>query len=547
MNITCAKRYLNIPVRVGAPKRAMTLSIDGRVMRRFEVELAETEPSFWTYLDLMPFAGREILVDIDPPLARADLLQQSDSPIDSDDVYDERSTVRGARRMRPAFHFTSKRGWLNDPNGLVYYDGEYHLFYQHNPFGTEWGNMHWGHAVSPDLLHWEELGDALHMAEHSRGMCFLGCAIVDEHNLGGFQTGPHKTLLAYFTDTGLGECLTYSTDRGRTWRLYDGNPVVKHTGRDPKVFWYAEPGSNDGHWVMVLYDEDESGQDCIMLVSDDLKAWRTTSRRKGYYECPDLIQLPMDGDAARAKWVLYAADGRYEIGSFDGRVFTPETDRLQLWRGAFYAAQTYSGVTDGRCIQIGWARGVTFHPLPFNQQMAVPVELTLRTTANGLRLCAQPVRELEALRLGQFNWSEMALPDSAPQDMTVASAGTAAWGDAPGYDLQLDVDVGAARRIVLSVFGAVVEFEAVGQTLRCGAVSAPHAPDGAHLRLRVLKDHGSLEVFAGADAALALSVADRPAQIDQSIWLCADGGAARLCTGVLYGLRSVWRPAPLAA
>lgn len=529
-------------------------------MRRFEIELAETDLTWWATIDLVQFAGAVVSLDIDPLLNDLRCVVLSDVPIDDDTSYVE-STIEQRRRVaRPAFHFTSRRGWLNDPNGLVYCDGEYHLFYQHNPFGTEWGNMHWGHAVSPDLLHWEELGDALYMAEHSHGMCFSGSAIGDELNLTGFQSGRHKTLLAFFTDTGLGECLTYSTDRGRTWQLYAGNPVVKHTGRDPKVFWYGEPGANAGHWVMILYDEDEGSQDFIFLVSDDLTTWRTASRRNGYYECPDLVKLPADGDTARTKWVLYAGNGQYEIGSFDGRVFTPETHRLKLWHGAFYGAQTFSGVNDGRCIQIGWARGVTFHPLPFNQQMTVPVELRLRTTANGLRLCAQPVRELDALRIWRREWRDLALADGdwfthgvsfsiAPHPAewhnisVLPATGTPADIDAAGHEIYTEIEIGTADRIELMLQGISIIYDATATTLTCGHVSAQFAADDGVLRLRVLQDSGSLEIFAGVNGLVVLSVAGRPHLFDRSWRLLATGGEAHLRSLIVHGLRGVW-PTP---
>ena len=564
MQLLCEKRYLNLPVRTGAQKRHATVHLAGRVLRNFEFEYAPTDPEFWVQLDLAPFAGKTIELTIDPPLSplQASQLLPSDTPAEADTLYQERAIKQDRKIMRPAFHFTSKRGWLNDPNGLVYFDGEYHLFYQHNPFGTQWGNIHWGHAVSPDLVHWEELGDALQMAEHARDMVFSGCALVDEKNTAGFQTGAVKTLLAFFTDTGLGECLAYSNDHGRSWTLYENNPVVAHKGRDPRVLWYANP-SGGGHWVMVLYDENTGGRDFVFYTSPDLKAWTFASRIEGFYECPDLVRLTIDGDPNRARWVLYAADGRYHTGAFDGYVFTPDGALQQLWRGNFYAAQTYSNAPDGRCIQIGWGRGIEFADLPFNQQMTVPVDLSLRTTADGMRLCAQPVRELKTLRIWRRDWSAVALTDGEKftQGLLFRCAPNAAhWHDitllpadgspsdikAAGYELRVSIDLGAAERITIDLQGQSIIYDVAAQTLSCAHVSAKLAPHAGHLELCALLDSGSLEIFGGdgrAQGQVALSVAYRGKLSDRTLRVFAEGGDARLLTATLFGLRTIW-PTP---
>jgi fructan beta-fructosidase len=549
MDILCDKRFLNFPVRTGAPKHTFTLSVDGTPRRRFEVEIAPADAAFWANLDLQPFQGRTVHIDVDPPLPAAAELPLTDEPLGYDSLYVEGALEQGRRTARPAFHFTARRGWLNDPNGLVFYDGEYHLFFQHNPYGTEWGNMHWGHAVSADLVHWEEIGDALHMVEHAHGMCFSGSALVDEHDVTGFRTGPEKTLLAFFTDTGRGECLAYSNDRGRSWSLYEGNPVVAHTGRDPKVFWFDAPDApGGGHWVMVLYDErdertpQENCQDFIVLTSHDLKTWTTASRIKDLYECPDLVRLPVPAGAGE-RWVLYAADGRYMLGSFDGFTFTPDAAddaRHTLWHGCFYAAQTYSNAPDGRCIQIGWSRGTRFGNLPFSQQMAVPVDLRLKHTRDGLRLCADPVPELESLRVRRSDLGSFELRDGEPRTQPLSDP------DAAGYELQVDVALGGARRFELQLRGLSIVYDVDAQALIAGDVRASFAPADDRLRLHVFQDSGSLEIFAGdaqASGRAALIVADRPSLSDAAVRLTAHGGAATVHALTVFGLRGIW-PTP---
>ena len=263
---------------------------------------------------------------------------------------------------RPRRHFTAPRGWLNDPNGLVYAYGEYHLFYQHNPTGVQWGNMHWGHAVSPDLFHWQDLGDAVFPDPRRGDWAFSGCAILDRDNVAGLQEGSEPPILVFYTSTARGECLLYSNDRGRTFKEYAGNPVVRHAGRDPKVFFHAPTA----RWVMTVYEEVNH---IAFYSSADLRHWDFESRIHGFYECPDLFEL--DG-----RWVLTAADGRYQLGKFDGHAFEPETLPRPLFGGGRnYAGQSYSNL-DGRRVMVFWLRGeAPFAGQDFNQQMSLPVEL----------------------------------------------------------------------------------------------------------------------------------------------------------------------------
>ncbi len=275
--------------------------------------------------------------------------------IRTDALYDE--------TYRPQFHFTARANWLNDPNGLVYDQGEYHLFFQHNPTGIEWGNMTWGHATSRDLVHWEQLPNAIE--PDPLGTIFSGSAVVDRHNSAGFQVGSRPPLVAIYTAAGdtspeskgqpFTQCLAYSNDRGRTWTKYDGNPVLNHIvggNRDPKVIWHAPTQ----RWIMALYlDGNEFG----LFSSPDLKHWEPiqTLALPDCSECPDFFPLPVDGDKNHIKWVFTAANGHYLIGSFDGAKFTQEGGPFAADYGAnYYAVQTYSDLpeSDGRRIQVAW-------------------------------------------------------------------------------------------------------------------------------------------------------------------------------------------------
>lgn len=300
---------------------------------------------------------------------------------------------------RPRFHFTTRRGWINDPNGLICYDGEYHLFYQHNPYEREWENMHWGHAVSNDLIHWEELPDAL-FPDHLGGM-FSGSTVIDYENTTGYGKKDAPAMVAAYTAAGPEkqvQCIAYSLDKGRTFTKYPGNPVIDSKNRwnsqdtrDPKIFRY-EPNRE---WVMVLNERDGHS----IYTSSDLKDWKYESHTTGFWECPELFELAVDGDPDNKKWVMYGASGTYMIGSFDGRKFTPEAGKYYYTTGSIYAAQTFTNIpgSDGRRIQIGWGR--ISHPgMPFNGMMLLPTELSLRTTKEGIRLFSVPVKEVEKLQ-----------------------------------------------------------------------------------------------------------------------------------------------------
>jgi fructan beta-fructosidase len=328
--IVASEPLLLLPIENGGPKRNVTVSVGGEELRNFDIELADGEPDWWAKLDLTSWQGKEVTVRVNavPGDSRAlDQLRQSKTLPDEATAYKE--PLRGQLR------FSSRVGWLNDPNGMVYSQGQYHLFYQHNPYGWDWGNMHWGHAMSSDMVHWNEMPIALY--PHSAGdMVYSGSAVVDKANTSGWKSGPNDLLVVAYTSTGRGECITYSNDKGRTWTEYEGNPVIKHKGegRDPRVLWH-EPTK---HWVLVVWRHDEDqktpgdkgGMD--FYTSKDLKKWTFQSRSEGWFECPDFFELPIENE--QKKWVLTGASSDYRIGTFDGKKFVAERPSLRATRGA---------------------------------------------------------------------------------------------------------------------------------------------------------------------------------------------------------------------
>jgi fructan beta-fructosidase len=542
--ITLAKRYLHLPVKTGAAKRRLKLTVDDRTVREFEIELAATasadeksadeKPDFHAFCDVGAWAGRKLTIEVGKLPIRSKALEgitQSDELPAAGELYRE--------KHRPQFHFTSRRGWLNDPNGLVYLEGEYHLFYQHNPYGWAWGNMHWGHAVSKDLVRWKEQPIALYPQKFG-DWCFSGSAVVDARNTAGFKAGDADVLVAAYTSTGRGECIVYSNDRGRTWKEYAGNPVVRHQGRDPKLLWH-EPTRR---WVMAVYDEHAGGQHIAFYTSPDLKQWGLASRIEGFFECPDLFELPViqDGKAkdtarkaqpAPTRWVLYAADGKYILGDFDGRTFRRESGKHQVWHGNFYAAQTFSDVPDGRRIQIGWANGVAFPGMPFNQQMTIPVELTLHAAPDGPRMFAEPVKELASLH-GAASGAKHELPRTV-----IAGSRSVDGVKSDLLRIVAELEPGKAQAVGLIVRGVPIEYDTAKQQLTCRTVAAPVKLTGGLLRLEVLVDRGSVEIFAGRGAT-ALSVAVIPDEKNRSVVVTSRGGQATLRSLVAWELERAW-------
>ncbi|MFO0969341.1 MAG: DUF4980 domain-containing protein [Gemmataceae bacterium] len=478
--VEVTSRFLFFPVKNGAKQRKVNVVVDGKIERFFDVELADAKADWWAPLDVSAWRGKKLTIEAGrAPAGSAALasIDQGDELKGDADLYRE--------PLRPQFHFSPKRGWTNDPNGLVFFNGEYHLFFQHNPYGWGWGNMHWGHAVSKDLVHWVELGDALY--PDAMGPVFSGSAVVDWKNTSGFGKDGKPPLVLIYTAAGnpTVQCLAYSRD-GKSFTKYAGNPVLKQItpgNRDPKVFWH-EPTKR---WVMTLYVEVDKKHTIHFLTSPDLKDWTVRSKIDGFFECPDFFELPIDGDATRKKWVLTAASSEYMIGGFDGEKFTPETPKLPGHRGrGFYAAQTFSDIpaADGRRIQIGWLQAPS-PGMAFNQAMSVPLELSLRTTPDGPRLAWAPVKELNGLR-GKSH---------AGYKITLTNSETTLTDRAELVDLEAVFKPGKGK-VTFLVRDIPVVYDGAKEELIVNKHRAPAPLRGGHMELRILVDRTAIEVFA---------------------------------------------------
>ncbi|MCH8044284.1 MAG: DUF4980 domain-containing protein [Planctomycetes bacterium] len=517
--IVLDKKYLLFPINNSAKACRMKISIDGKVVQDFDINLATSSVDWWAKLDMSKYAGKTATVNVDrlPAESRGLALVEASATIrHAQPLYDE--------TLRPQLRFSQMRGWNNDPNGMVYYDGEYHFFWQSNPFGPKWANMFWGHAVSKDLVHWQELPVALYPRVMAVKHCFSGSAHVDEHNTGGWQTGDEKVMVAAFTDTGCGEAIAVSNDRGRTWKYIEQNPVIKHNGRDPKLVWY-EPGK---HWVIAVYDIFGGKRTIAFYTSKDLKKWELGSRLEGFHECPELFELPVDGDAKNKRWVVFGADAAYYVGTFDGKTFKPEHDKkYRVHHGPYYASQCFSRTPDGRVIQVGWAR-INMPGMPFNQAFSLPTELTLKTTPQGIRLCAQPIKELETLRGKAHSADGKTLSPEKPIRFKT---------DGQLFDIVVEIQLTGAKEIKLSFGGSQVIYNVASATL--DGMRLPLV-DGK-LKFRVLVDRPMYEIVGGEGDVYKTAGRRDAGKVIDSIQLSASGGTAKIETLKIYPMQSIWR------
>lgn len=532
ITVQLGQKYLNFPIRGWSGEadydhKMMRIIHEGEVLDEFSISLANSSPDWWGFFPLDQYQGETLTVELDNPSGKDGLkkVYASESLANQDQLYKE--------RYRQQIHFSNKRGWNNDPNGMIYFSGKWHLYFQYNPYGWGWGNMHWGHAVSEDLVHWEELPAALYSPDHDH-MAFSGGATVDKQNTTGFRRNGVDPLIATYTRTGSGEHLALSYDGGKTFDEFVGNPVVEHEGRDPKVIWY-EPGN---HWVMIVYDEDpahsrqlETGGQArfyqhAFYTSPDMKDWTYQSGVHTMFECPELFELPVEGESGSSKWVMYDGDGKYFVGSFDGKEFTKEQELKEYDHGgAFYASQTFSNVPeeDGRRIQIGWFQTETPY-MPFNQSMTFPTELKLRRIDDEYTLTPTPVEEIKNLHKETYQAQDMVIEDS-----TFSSP-------IRGDQLHLiaEIDRGSARQFGLNINGYQLNYNRLRTDL-----NDTFYPIGNIVKFEIIVDKVGMEIFID-DGVLYYALEYNSVDNEKELNITSSGGKIVIKKLRIHELESIW-------
>jgi fructan beta-fructosidase len=481
---------------------------------------------------------------------------------------------------RPQYHFTPPRNFMNDPNGTVFYKGEYHLFYQYNPEGNVWGHMSWGHAISGDMVHWQNLPVALHEFP-GEYMAYSGSAVVDWNNTSALcqnsDTQDRSCLVAVYTAAHKqrqNQNIAFSNDRGRTWTNYAGNPVADLEAsdfRDPNVFWY-EPQHK---WVMVAALADE--RMAVILDSPDLKHWTKRSTfgpagdTAGQWECPDLIELPVDGKNEKT-WVLLISRNpgapaggtgvRYLIGKFDGTKFTSDgSDGPVLWADGgkdFYAANTWNDMprSDGRRVWVGWFSNWQYanaEPTPlWRGAQSIPRSLMLRRYADGLRLVQSPIQELQSLRHQRLRLVNLGVAEANQEIRKIGLKGEV-------YECEVELQSLQADEIGLRLRKSKDEETLVGfdaahgevfiDRTRSGEVSFSKDFPGRHtaklgknakVKLHVFVDRSSVEVFAN-DGERVLSDRVYPHPGSDEIELYAKGAGGKIVSLTMWELDSIWK------
>jgi fructan beta-fructosidase len=473
-------------------------------------------------------------------------------------------TTYNLEKYRPDLHFAPKKNWMNDPNGMVYFKGEYHLFFQHNPNDSIWGPMHWGHAVSKDMINWQELPIALYPDE--LGTIFSGSAVVDWHNTSGFFPD-EPGIVAIFThhldkDDGTPavqtQSLAYSHDKGRTWTKYEGNPVLGHPTkvdfRDPKVFWHAETAK----WLMTL----ATGQTVTFYSSPNLIDWQFESEfgdnigsHDGVWECPDLFELAVDNSEEK-KWVLLVSIGddpqfesgsrtQYFIGSFDGSTFTADNKEIH-WLD--FGKDNYAGVSfsdipteDGRRIYMGWMSNWRYaNQVPtegWRSQMTLPRTLALRHVGAQLLVVQNPVEELDSYFTKVVEFDDVLINSEETKTFAV---------DKSSVEIVLEIDNHDAKQ-----FGVVLSHTASQKTVlvieaETNRVTLDRKDSGQiafsenfsnhqefnlqatnKVDLRIIVDSSSIEVFFN-EGAYAVTSLIYPDKVCEEITLFSLGGAIQV-------------------
>ena len=406
------KKFLLLPVQDDAPEGKVNIVVnnEGQLAQSMNIRLARERVDSYVPLDLSAYVNQKVSIDI-AGMPSSSLCWKELKMSDSFDMTNK-------EKFRPVYHHTPAYGWMNDPNGMFYKDGVYHLYFQYNPYGSVWGNMHWGHSTSTDLMHWKFEGCAI--VPDAWGAIFSGSCVVDHENTAGFGK---EAVVAFYTSaksTPWGDIqmqsMAYSLDNGKTFTKYEGNPILTSSEkdfRDPKVFWYA-PGK---HWVMIL----AVGQHMEIYSSVNLKEWKKESEfgamqgaHGGVWECPDLVEIPVEGTREK-KWVLICnlnpggpfggSAAQYFVGSFDGKKFvneSPTQTKWMDWGKDNYATVTWNNAPDGRCIALGWMSNWQYaNNVPTRQYRSANTlarDLTLYREGQELYLKSTPSVEVKKAR-----------------------------------------------------------------------------------------------------------------------------------------------------
>lgn len=516
MKIEIKHKYLIFPVNTLSSYKKMIFSFNEDSDYTLDIRLDNLHPDYYAYVDVSRYMDKTISVSVNPEMEIS--FQESDT-MNIASLYEE--------PYRPQVHFTAKNGWINDPNGLIYFNGKYHMFYQHNPCENKWNNMHWGHAVSTDMLHWEETDIALF--PDKTGAMFSGSAIVDEKNLLGIREGDTPTVLLYYTATSpFSQYIAYSTDALKTVKKYGYSPVIPHivgSNRDPKVVFCEEWGA----YAMALYlEQDIYG----IFKSDNLLNWNLVQRLSlsSDDECPDLF--PINADDGSRKWVFIGAHDRYLVGDMKKDGFSPTQDAQSLHYGkSAYAGQTFSGMPNGRVVRIDWDKW-NIHTPNISGQMSFPSEFTLKEIDGVYYICALPIKEIESI-YDKSEFSEgIAVHANIPEKISLERA---------PYIIKMSIAPPASTQLSMKIFGIDISFSKPENSVKISDTTAPATLVSSNWDIVMLVDRCSVELYLDG-GKIYLSTVDEKTYCDYNLpYLEIVSTTDCEIRGVeIHSLKSIW-------
>ncbi len=567
VRVTADGKYLILPVQESNDEATVNVLVDGKTDKTLSVRLAKSKVDYTVPLKIEDYKGKKVLLNVVTSQSRSSVREAKEDAcwqnISVSDTFD----TSNREKFRPAYHHTPLYGWMNDPNGMFYKDGEWHLCYQWNPYGSKWQNLSWGHSVSRDLIHWEHRPDAV-IEPDGLGMIFSGSSAVDRSGSAGFGK---DAVVAMYTSAAASQIqsLAWSDDNGETFTKYDGNPVLTldSEARDPNMFWGAERNV----WILVLAHALD--HEMLIFSSPDMKDWtlessfgRGLGAQDGVWECPDLFELPVNGESGK-KWVLLCnlnpggpfggSATQYFIGDFDGKTFTSDTDdsgkvptKWLDYGKDHYATVSFSDAPDGRRTVIGWMSNWQYAPevptMQFRSANTLPREVGIFRAPDGqLYVSSTPSPEVDALRgalvksVSKTSLGSKARTYSIPElceiDMEISPK--------KAESVEIELSNAAGEKVVM-VYDAksdslsfdrresgIVDFS---QDFPAVTVS-PAYTDGDKVGLRIFIDRSSIEVF-GKDGRFAMTNLVFPNSPYSRLSVRATGGSARLSDLKIYSI-----------
>lgn len=571
VRVESGERYLMIPVQEANEDATVHILVDGKLEKTIYVRLAKSKVDYSMPLDISAYDGHNIVLNIITSQNRSSLREAKEDACWSHFTLSDTIDVTNREKYRPAYHHTPQYGWMNDPNGMFYNDGVWHLYYQWNPYGSKWQNMTWGHSSSKDLINWEHHGTAIE--PNGLGSVFSGSSAIDREGSAGFGK---DAVVAMYTSAGASQIqsLAYSHDNGETFTIYPGNPVLtlESEARDPNMFWNAERKV----WTLILAHALE--HEMLIFTSPDMKEWTLQSSfgkglgaQDGVWECPDLFELPVEGTGAK-KWVLicninpggpFGGSGiQYFTGDFDGKTFKADTDATGKVATKWldhgkdnYALVSWSDAPDHRRTAIGWMSNWQYAAevptMQFRSANTLPREIKLFTESDGQTYASsEPSPELEALR------GRVAVNEKSANINSKGKTFTLPHENDGICEIVMNLEPQKADSVTLTFSNAlgekvVMTYEPKGKTLsfdrrKSGITEFSHdfpavtvSPthnDGGTLPLRIYIDRSSMEVFANGGKGVMTNLVFPNAPYDK-LTVSSSGDKARVCDLKVYTIK----------